>query len=692
MMNKRGFIVIRFLLIGHLLLFTIFSLAQDYPRKEISLERLIDEVYPIQDLDINYEDLYENLAQILANPLDLNSVTSEQLRSLYILREEQLNAFLNYRKENGPFISLYELQSIAEFDEKTISTLLYFVVVKQGLLDKSFASRVLSNQNNYLVIRSERTLEQKKGYSPEADSSNRYAGSPNKLYTRFRTAQSNDFSFGFTLEKDPGEAITWKPSARQYGFDYISYHAQLLNRGKIKNVIVGDYQAQFGQGLIFGGGFGAGKGAETITTIRKSNIGFLPYTSLTESGFFRGTAVSYKLNPVLSVHTLLSSNRRNGRLQNDSLSDTSILLSSIASSGLHRTTDELAKRKQIEETNIGLVMSYSKNNIEAGVIFSQTNFSVPVTKVIRPYNQFNFTGNQNTNVGAFLNYSINNFTFFSEASQSVNHEKAIVAGALASLSAQLDFSLLYRHYAPDFYSFYGNALAENTQSQNESAMYWGWKYYFSKEYSLSGYIDLFQFPWLRYRGYSPSSGNEWLIRFNYQPSKNVFIFLQAREETKDRNLSSISTLYQTSQGSKINYWINCDYAISPTLSFKTRVQTSSYQLAQSVTHGFAIVQDVNVSYRQFSLSARYALFKTDNYDTRLYIYERDIWLGFSFQPYTGVGIRMYALLQYKLSNKVDLWLRWANTSYQNVETIGSGLEMINGSSKNDIKVQIRVRF
>ncbi len=692
MIKSKTILLIRLFLIGHFSLVAALCLAQDYPRKDISLERLIDEVYPIQDLDINYEDLYENLAQILANPLDLNSVTSEQLRSLYILREEQVDSFLDYRNESGPFISVYELQSIPKFDEKTITRLHYFVTVKQGLLDKSFASRVLSNQNNYLVMRLERTLEQKKGYSQEADSSNRYAGSPNKLYTRFRTAQSNDFSFGFTLEKDPGEGITWKSSSRQYGFDYVSYHAQLMNRGKIKNIIVGDYQAQFGQGLIFGGGFGTGKGAETIITIRKSNIGFLPYTSLTESGFFRGAAVSYKLNPALTLNILLSSNRRDGRLKNDSLSDTSILLSSIASSGLHRTADELAKRKQIEETNTGVVLNYSKNNMEAGVIFSQTNFSVPVTKVIRPYNQFNFTGNQNTNVGAFLNYSISNFTFFSEAAQSVDHGKAIVVGALASLTSQLDFSMLYRNYSPNFYSFYGNAFAENTQSQNESGIYWGWKYYFSKAYSVSGYIDLFQFPWLRYRGYSPSNGNEWLIRLNYQPSKNIFIFLQAREETKERNLSSTSTLYQTSQGSKINYWINCDYAISPTLSFKTRVQTSSYQLAQSTTQGFAIVQDVNVSVRKLSLSARYALFQTDNYDNRLYIYERDVWLGFSFQPYTGIGIRTYILLQYKLSDKVDVWLRWANTSYQNIDAIGSGLETINGSTKNDVKIQVRVRF
>ncbi len=674
------------------LLFSVPSLSQDYSKKDINLERLIDEIYPVQDLDINYEDLYENLAQILANPLNLNTVTPEQLRSLYILREDQLNSFFTYRKERGPFISVYELQSISGFDEKVIIKLQYFVIVKEEeLLKKSISSRIIANQNNYLVMRLERTLETKKGYLPETDSTTKYVGSPTKIYSRFRTMQSNDFSFGFTLEKDAGEAINWRPSSRQYGFDFISFHGQLMNRGKMKNIIVGDYQAQFGQGLIFGGGFGAGKGAETITTIRKSNIGFLPYTSVNETGFFHGGAISYSVAKNITLHSLLSINRRDGKFSGDSLIDDGILLSSIALSGLHRTPNELARRKQIEEYNTGLILNYSHENSEVGITFSQTTFDTPVTKIMRPYNHFNFTGNQNTNVGIFLNFSFNNFSFFSEAAQSLAHGKAITIGTLASLTSSLDLSLLYRNYSPDFYSFYGNALAENTQSQNENGFYWGWKYSFSKVYSLSGYIDLFQFPWLRYRGYSPSSGNEWLIRFNFQPAKNIFIYVQARAETKERNASS-STIYQTALGTKNNYWINCDYAVNPTISFKTRLQTSNYQLIYASTKGFALVQDVNLNFRRLSISTRYALFQTDDYDNRLYIYESDVWLGFSFQPYVGVGTRSYILLQYKLSNKIDMWLRWATTSYQNVATIGSGSETINGSSKNDIKFQTRIRF
>src|SRR4051812_4874696 len=86
--------------------------TQDFPRTDFNLEKLADEIFPMQDLDLNYEELYENLAQLLSNPLDLNNITQEQMRSLLVVGEEQVNEFMRYRTENGPLLSVYELQSI----------------------------------------------------------------------------------------------------------------------------------------------------------------------------------------------------------------------------------------------------------------------------------------------------------------------------------------------------------------------------------------------------------------------------------------------------------------------------------------------------------------------------------------------------------------------------------------------------
>ena len=183
-----------------------------------------------------------------------------------------------------------------------------------------------------------------------------------------------------------------------------------------------------------------------------------------------------------------------------------------------------------------------------------------------------------------------------------------------------------------------------------------------------------------------------MLKLNYQPSKTVSFFIQAREEAKVRNSSQETTIYTTALGTKRNYWINCDYAVGRGLSFKTRAQLSSYSFEGIATKGFALIQDINYDIGRFSFSTRYALFDTDNYDNRLYVYEKDVWLAFSLPAYFGQGIRNYVMVQYKLSQKVDLWVRWARTYYANQDTIGSGSETIDGNTRNDVKLQAKIVF
>jgi len=71
-----------------------------------------------------------------------------------------------------------------------------------------------------------------------------------------------DFSFGLTMEKDAGEPIVWKPQKQAIPDGLYFFHAFLFNKGKWKAFGLGDYKVQFGQGLVFGGGFYMGKSAE----------------------------------------------------------------------------------------------------------------------------------------------------------------------------------------------------------------------------------------------------------------------------------------------------------------------------------------------------------------------------------------------------------------------------------------------
>ncbi len=667
----------------------IYSLASAQQRtfKEVDVEQIAEEIIALQDLDLNYEDLYENLLQILYNPLDINSASASELRSIFILSELNINALIEYRENYGPFISIYELQSIPGYDNSLIYRLLPFLQVRDANLhQRKLPGRILHSQNRYLISRYERTIQTRRGYTTEATPSGTYAGSPDKLYQRFRAFEANDYSIGFTLEKDAGEQMRWSPPQKYYGFDFVSGHAMVQNQSVIKTLMIGDFQMQSGQGLVFGGGFGIGKGAETILSIRRPNRGIIPYTSVNESGFFRGLAAQIKVLPSVDVTLLYSNQLQDISLQNDSVA------SSILISGLHRTPNELNNRKRLTERNMGMIISHQKKNFEAGLSLLHTHFSIPIQRVERRYNYYAFNGDENLTAGAFLNYNISGVSFFSEAARSSSGGKGIVAGVLSSIGSKTESALLLRIYDANFHSLYAQALSENTLAQNEKGVYWGFKQNVSNKFFYSGYVDIFSFPWLRSRAFAPGNGHEYLLRAVYRPSKETQVFIMFREEAKARNTNQLENTYVLEEGIKRNLILNADYGINRKLSLRTRIQFSDFDIASSHTQGMTIVQDLNYKYRRFNFSFRHALFDTDDFENRQYVYERDVLYAFSLPAYSGRGLRNYAMVHFKPFRNFDCWIRYARSMYTDRDFIGSGADRIEGNIRSDIKLQTRWIF
>lgn len=669
----------------------VHTSAQQYVATEDDVSELLDEIVAVPDQDLNYDELYENLVQRLTHPLDLNLASADDFRSLQFLSEVEINGIIDYRIDN-PFLSVYELQSIRGFDPDIARKLAAFVTVRDPTerINGTVWKRIKKQSDNYLLVRYDRTLQQRKGFSDGASEGSKFKGNADRYYLRFRCSKPGDFSFGITAEKDPGEQFLWNTRERYFGADFLSYYLQLQNKGRIQNLIVGNFQAQYGQGLVFGGVFGMGKGGETITNVRSTSIGVLPYTSAFEAGAMHGVALTIKGTRHFTITTLFSTARKDASF--DSLEGRSII-TSLPASGLHRNQSEQQKRKTAREQNAGIVLRYKLNHLDAGLMFSHTAFNGFLRPKPTAYNQFTFTGEMNQNIGVFASYSYNNISISGEVAHSVKGGQAMSIGLLASVHPRFDVSFLYRRFDRNFYSFYSSAFSEGSSVQNETGIYYGWKYTFNRRYQLAGYTDIFRFPWLRFRSYSPNAGYEWLIRFNYTPSRKVKIFLQARQEYKGRNVDTDSLKqYVVIHGKKSNYWISFDYTLSDKLRFKSRLQFSNYHINGITTSGVALVHDLLFSIHKFKVSMRYAVFDTEDYDNRQYVYENDVWLAYSMPAYNGVGIRKMMIVSYKFNKHLNLSVRYARTRYQQQETIGSGLDQIDGNERDDVKAQIVFRF
>lgn len=678
--------------------------AQDYPRQLFDFDLFVQELFAQQeDEDVPYEDFYETLFQYYQHPIDLNKTSPEELASLFFLSRPQIASFFKHIAETGKLLSIYELQAVPDFDMLTIYKLVYFVKVEDAGLNadqRQLLQRIVGEDNNSLILRYERTLQERRGYSPpdpNSRSASRYLGSPSKLLMRYRVSHTRDFSLGITAEKDAGEAFTWSPGTRRYGFDFYSAHLQLYNRGRFKAIALGDYQLQFGQGLLFSSGYTVGKGSETITTVSRANLGIRPYSSVLEYGFFRGAAATYKLTNQVDVTGFYSNRRVDAHVQSqlDTLENVGDFFTGIQASGFHRTESQLANKGRVREQLAGTNITFQSRDkaFLAGVTALATTYSSRIQKAGAPYQRFEFEGTSNYNIGANYSYTLQNIYLFGETAASKSGGVGTVNGVISNLSNKVELAVLYRYYDRHFHTSFGNAFGEGTRNINERGLYTGIKIKLFPKWELTAYYDRFRFPWLRYRVDAPSHGDEYLMRLLFKPNKQTTLYAQFRAESKGRNvaenITNIDYVGQAERSSSLLY-----YEFSPTqaLNLRSRVQFSSFELETPRTTGYFISQDLNVNLSKVRLSTRYAIFDTDNYDTRIYAFERDVLYAFSIPAFSGRGTRLYALVQLRPMRQIDVWVKYGITHYRNQNTIGSGLETIEGPRRSDLKAQVRYKF
>jgi hypothetical protein len=674
--------------------------AQNYPRQTIDFDLFVQELFSQQeDENISYEDLYETLFQYYQQPINLNNTTPEELASLFILSRPQIASFFQHIQDNGKLLSIYELQAIPGFDLITIYQLLPFVKVDDAGLyadSRPLWQRLIGEDNNALIVRYERTLQVRRGYSlvdSSSRSQSRYLGSPDKVFVRYRNSVAQDYSLGITAEKDAGEAFTWDPDTRRYGFDFYTAHFQLYNKGRFKTIALGDYQLQIGQGLQLSSGYGVGKGSETITTISRANLGIRPYSSVLESAFFRGAAVTYRLKDDLNLTGFYSTKRTDANLQADTISDVSETFTGIQTSGFHRTETELANKGRVREQIFGGSLQYQKQFFTIGFTAVGTTYSSPIKKTGAPYQRFEFNGSSNYTAGTNYSLTWQNVYLFGETAMSKSGGMGTVNGLIANLSDKAEVAMLYRYYSRNFHSLYGGAFGEGSRNINERGFYTGIKLKPIARWEITAYYDRFTFPWLRYRVDAPSYGDEYLVRLYFKPNRQSTLYAQFRTESKGLNApDNTTTIDYVAQALRRNYLVYYEFAPTPALSLKSRVQFSSYAHEAPKQTGYLIAQDINYSFKNIRLSTRYALFDTDSYDTRQYVYERDVLYAFSIPALSGKGTRVYALLQFQLVRDLDVWVKYGITNYRNVDTIGSGLETIVGSTRSDVKAQVRYKF
>jgi hypothetical protein len=677
-----------------------YALFPQLPLHHQLIEELIELIAPDEEAGTDPSLLYDDLMYYILNPVNINKAGAGELRNLYFINELQVANLIEFREAHGEFLTLYELQYIDGFSQDDIRKILPFITIgdQTRAYGLSPADAIRYGSHQYF-LRFQRIIQEQKGFSPISESdlaaspNSRYLGSPLKVYTRYQFAYKNQVQAGFVGEKDAGEEFFTGRNPR--GFDYNSVHFQVNDVGRFRTIALGDFQSSFGQGLVLWSGLSFGKSANA-PAIKKNARGIQKYSSTDENLFFRGAGMTYRLSEKAEASLFVSGKKIDAGISLSDQENKVLEVSSLQNSGLHATPSQVAGRKALGETILGGNLTYNHRNFKIGTTFVTLEYDAVLNPPERIYNQFEFRGTKNSNLGVDYHFSLGSVRFFGEGAMSSSGGSAFLGGAMTNLGPVVSLSGLYRNYSRHYHAYFSNGFRENTRTANEKGFYLGMLFHPVKQWKLSAYFDFFSFPWMRYGAYAPTSGSEYFFQVDYNHSRNLHMYVSYRNKEKPGNApadeSPVRELYD-SDASRLRYHVN--YYVSPTMEFRNRIEFSRYNSEhQSPERGFMLYQDILYRPQKVPLSFafRYAIFETESYNARMYAYENDVLYAFSTPAYYDSGFRTYLLAQYSPGKFMDIWVRYAITKLPGRETMGSGLTEISGDARSELKAQVRFRF
>jgi hypothetical protein len=670
----------------------------DLRQREAIISR-IETIAEQSEQELDYSDLLDGLYYYIENPLNINYAEFDDFKELLFLSDFQINNIIKYRNQYGNFLTVNELQAVEGLDPALIDLLIPFISVEAEKQAQTYkAKNVFKYARHDVFIRWSRVLQEQEGYKPISDSAKEaspnsyYLGSPDKLYMRYGFNYSNKVRFGITGDKDAGEEF-FKGSQTQ-GFDFYSAFGWITDLSAVKKIVVGDFHAEFGQGLNLWTGLAFGKSPDAFS-IKRNARGLRPNTSVNENRFMRGMATTIAVGK-FEITGFYSQKKIDANVGDvDTLNQEIGFVTSLQQTGYHRTNAEVADKNVLGEKLLGGHVEFRNNFLSVGATAYKTQFDAPVENDGQLYKKYFFTGTENFNYGLDFNLLVNKFNFFGEFSMSENGAMAYLAGMQAALSSRVSLSMLYRNYGLKYQNLYGLAFGESSQNRNETGFYSGLLLRLHKNWTFTGYADLFSFPWLIYRVDAPSKGQEYLAQLNYFVRHDVEMYFRFRSQTKNLNSAEETTMPKIEETLRQSFRFHISYSVLPGITMKDRFEAMRYKRGiQDFKYGYLLYHDIILRpfEKPFDITLRYALFDTDTYDERIYAYENDVLYAFSIPAYYYKGSRFYLLFKYEITDWMDFWVRFATTWYSNQNTIGTGLDEIDGSSRSEIKAQVRLKF
>lgn len=618
------------------------------------------------------DDFNEHLQ---THAININTGNWNELQQIPNITTIQINALIEHRNHYGYFKSLLELQQVKGFDIIDIQKIRLFITL--NLPVKQVIKDLIRQPQIEWQCQVQTKLEKSEGYTNTSKTDQVFLGNRLKETSRLK------IGFGQQLRL---QVITKKDAGERFNQSSTGFSLQYLNKGLIQEVIAGNFQLQFGQGLCIGNTLAFGKSAN-VMGIMRAGKGLRHTGSVNNKEVLKGSACHLKLSPSLHVWVAISNKKTDAQTSIDS--NGLVYISSLVSSNLYRNNKEIKSRNNLQRFDVILRSDYRFRQFQAGLTISGSR-----SRALRSIQMRDKIEQKQSKIGIDCQYAFRNILVFHETAMDFKmQQSAYIQGALISLDKYTDISVMYRHYSGKFNSDNTNALASGNGS-NERGWLIGYQMRAAKKLQLNAYVDLFKHPEKTYKSDGPSNGKEALIQLNYV-ERNAYIFVlryQLKENQFNSREPSGMRRLETHRQDKVR--ADLSYQINKNTSMTHRLEINRYQIGENTfSNGYLMYH--NVSHRlnsRLRIQSRWTVFHVSDFNSRIYAYENDLSSVYAMKAWQDKGVAFYTILQYHVNKILQIKTKFASIRYSDIHESGSGADAISGQLFNEVKFEITLKI
>ena len=624
-----------------------------------------------------WEDYEEELEELAQHPLNLNTATREEMEHLPFLtpsQVEDIQAYLHRYHGMKTMAELALIPSISWYQRQLMNCFFYVADETPG---KQFPSlkNILKYGKHEVMGMVKVPFYERKGDGKGADG---YLGYKYRHGVRYQFRYGDYVKMGVVGAQDAGEPFG--AGKNSLGYDFYSFYIQLKKLGRWKNITLGRYRLHEGLGLILNNDFSFGKFSILSSFGRTMPSTIRVHSSRSSANYLQGAAATYSLMKGLDITGFVSYRKIDATLASKGG------IKTILKTGLHRTYSEIAKQDVASNTLVGGNINYHHAGWHAGATAFYTSFSLPLTpNTSQLYKRFSPVGDQ------FWNASID-YGYISHRWNIAGETATGDCGAIATLNTisyqftdRFLLMALQRFYSARYYSLFSNSFSEGSAIQDENGVYLGVTWTPASRWNITAYSDFAYFVWPKYQTRESTQSWDNLVSVIFQASRCLALGGRIRYKDKAGTTTGRLRLYANLKTAKWFAKTSMDFAVNREASLMENEKGT-------ISRGYMLNENLGTTWRWLRLSGRFSYFHTQDYSSRIYVYEPGLLYQMSFGSYYGEGIRYALVARSEISHHLLVIAKLGCTNYFDRNHISSGKQEIAGSRQMDLEVQVKWKW